>query len=722
MAVCSSSDTAPRPKEPSCGTVRHGEFTDDIMATNDSLLLDGVIDDLLEQNASSDRGKFFELFALNQILKDWDLSSDEINSGWIDGRQDGGIDAFYVLVNGHCIRDISDFSWPRSSVDIVVHIVTCKHADTFTQATLDALVASLTELLDLSIDDRELQGAYSPALLTCRARLVVAYRRLAPRLSTFKVVVSYASRGTTSGGIGEEVEARSKQIVSLVHDCFNDADVRFDFVGATELVEQYRKRPNFSLDLPYIASLSSTGSNYIVLVKLSDYFEFCSDETGKLRRYLFESNVRDFMGLNRVNEDISQTLADANSPDFWWLNNGVTILATNAWSTSSTLHMENVQIVNGLQTTESIYRHYSAVASEGASEGGGEGMGAQRSVMVKVITSSDEVARDRIIRATNNQTSVEQISLHATEKIHRDIEEALYRAGLHYERRKNYYLNQGVSPSTIVTPMYLAAGVIALGRRRQPWTAVGLKQRHLNDPAFYADIFSERVNLQLWAPIAFVLRATDQVLEEVRPRDASEGLLKKNRYTLALLAVARKFGTFNYSEANLASLLDDETFADVVREVLTFVPQAGRGTGKRKDEVIAACEQLVGHFGVEGIKRIRRAQYVADRERVRQRQSRSKAQVSELVVSKVLQALPAQPWKPGLHKRIAAEVGCTVDEYFAAVEKLIISGNFLRQVDGVLYSENGQIHSYDKERVSIDEFGSFVLLDRPTRIDPVTRA
>lgn len=67
------------------------------MATNDSLLLDGVVDDLLDKDESSDRGKVFELFALEQILKDWDLSLDELRSGWTDGRQDGGIDGFYVL-------------------------------------------------------------------------------------------------------------------------------------------------------------------------------------------------------------------------------------------------------------------------------------------------------------------------------------------------------------------------------------------------------------------------------------------------------------------------------------------------------------------------------------------------------------------------------------------------------------------------------------------------
>jgi hypothetical protein len=682
------------------------------MATNDTLLLDGVIDDLLEQRPGGDRGQTFELFALNQLLKEWDLSIEELNSGWIDGRQDGGIDGFYVLVNGHCIRDIAEFTWPKVSAEIVVHLVTCKHADAFIQAPLDALIASLTELLDLSIEDRNLKGAYSKALLTCRARLLVAYRKLAPRLSTFKVFVSYASRGSTSAGIGTEVKSRSDQIVSLIHDRFNDATVQFNFAGATELIELHRKRPKFSLDLPFVASLSSMGSNYIVLVDLKDYYRFCSDENGKLRRYLFESNVRDFMGLNRVNEDIAHTLADSGAPDFWWLNNGVTILATSAWSTGTKLHMENVQIVNGLQTTESIYRHFSALDLAAMKDNlSREKATNQRSVMVKVVSSSDEEARDRIIRATNNQTSVEQISLHATEKIQRDIEEALHRAGLHYERRKNHYANQGVPRDSIVTPMYLASGLLALGSKRQPWSAVALKQRHLSDPGIYEDIFGNRIDLKILAPIAFVLRAADYVLEEVRPRGASEGFLKKNRYTLALLAVARKFGTFNYPNSDLASLTNNEDLIDYVRTTFLLVPQANESTGRKKAAVITACQELVTKCGTEGINRIQGGKQDIQRlDKARWIGHARKDVLSETTLAAIKNALPPQPWKPGLHLQIVAQVKCTSKEYFAAVEKLIEGGHFLRQRNGVLYSADGSIHSYDAERVKVGQSGALELI------------
>ena len=110
------------------------------------------------------------------------------------------------------------------------------------------------------------------------------------------------------------------------------------------------------------------------------------------------------MGLNRVNEEIKITLENADSPDFWWLNNGITILATSAQVIGKTIHIEDIQIVNGLQTTESIYKHFAA--------GGADVK--ERAVLVKVIVSKESDIRDSIIRATNNQTNVELSALHAT--------------------------------------------------------------------------------------------------------------------------------------------------------------------------------------------------------------------------------------------------------------------------------------------------------------------
>ena len=412
------------------------------MAKNDRFLLDGIVDDRVAARSPSDkRDEAFEYLAFEQVMKDFDLSNDELLSGWIDGRQDGGIDGFFILVNGHLLQDPEAFIWPRTGSDLRVFLISCKHHETFKQATLDAIVATLTELLDFGIEDASLQGAYSEALLRKRNNLRYAYRKLSPRLSSFSIDISYASRGDTLD-IGTEVRSRADQLRALVKDYFGSCKSHFTFVGSTELVGLHRKIPNFTLELPFVEALAK-GERYVVLVRLSDYFKFVSDEDGKLRRYLFESNVRDFMGLNRVNEDIRSTLENKESPDFWWLNNGVTILATSASITGKSIQASEIQIVNGLQTTESIYRYLSSSGS--ATD--------DRCVLVKVIVTRDEAVRDAIIRATNNQTDVELASLHATDKIQRDIEDALSRSGLSYERRKNYYVNLGHTPAEIVTPL-----------------------------------------------------------------------------------------------------------------------------------------------------------------------------------------------------------------------------------------------------------------------------
>ena len=332
------------------------------MAKNDRILLDGIIDDRIDIKLPSNRrDEAFEYLAFEQILKDYDLSGDEIKSGSVDGRDDGGIDGFFIFVNGHLLTDTEKFTWPRTGSQLEVFVITCKHHDTFKQSPLDNLVASLSELLDLGIPTNDLKGSYSELILKFRANLKLAYRKLSPRMSVFSLNFAYASRGDTSE-IGESVSSRAKQIETIAKESFGSCSASFRFYGCSELVELHRRMPLFSLELPFLEVLAR-GERYVLLAKLKDYYDFISDK-GKLRRYLFDSNVRDFMGLNRVNEDIRATLEDEESPDFWWLNNGITILATSASVIGKSIQLQDIQIVNGLQTTESIFRYFDSQGND----------------------------------------------------------------------------------------------------------------------------------------------------------------------------------------------------------------------------------------------------------------------------------------------------------------------------------------------------------------------
>jgi hypothetical protein len=322
------------------------------MARNDAVLIDGILDDRVAQRLPSDRrDEAFEYFAFEQILRDADLSKEEIESGWLDGKDDGGIDGFFILINGRLLADTAGFAWPRTGCELDVWIITCKHHDTFKQAPLDNLVATAGELLDLAISDTELKGAYSKRILRARDLLSHAYRKLSPRLARFHLHFVYASRGDASA-VGASVVSRSSQAVQTTKDLFGDSMVTFDFIGASELISLHRKVRPFSLELPFLEALTK-GERYVLLCRLSDYNSFVVDDSRKLRRYLFDSNVRAFMGLNSVNEDVRATLNDTSSPDFWWLNNGITILANSANVVGKAIHMEGVQIVNGLSWLKS---------------------------------------------------------------------------------------------------------------------------------------------------------------------------------------------------------------------------------------------------------------------------------------------------------------------------------------------------------------------------------
>ena len=655
------------------------------MAKNNSILLDGILDDRVAERVPSDRrDEAFEYFAFQQLLRDADLSHDEIIAGSVDGRDDGGIDGFFILVNGHPLVEVDSFVWPRSGCELDVWIISCKHHDTFRQAPLDNLVASVSELFDLSVDNDDLKGAYSEQLLTKRTHLRLAYRKLSPRLQQFRVTFVYASRGDTAS-VGDSINSRAEQVIATTNDLFGNCEATFMFSGARELLDAYRRVRTFSIELPFLEALTR-GERYILLCTLCDFYNFVVDETTKLRRYLFDSNVRAFMGLNRVNEDIRDTLSTPNSPDFWWLNNGVTILANTASVIGKSIQLEGVQIVNGLQTTESIYRHFN--------QGGDDPDG--RAVLVKIIVSTDPSIRDDIIRSTNNQTAVEIQSLHATDKVQRDIEDILLQQGIFYERRKNFYVNQGQPASEIITPLYLAAGFVNLVLK-SPASAAKLRSRFMRSNESYSRVFSSQTPLLVWPSVVRILKRTDAVLEKLRPlgKPANLRFLKTWRQLTSFVATARVLGSFAFSQSQLAAV-DHSAFTDELFQSSWAIIAAHAGenlktkNASKKVLVIDVCRDIASTYSVSAVQAVESSTVIT---------GVHKKPLTPAFITKVNEALPEQPWPPGVHWEVARVLNCRSAEVYDATQQLIAEGTRNFQKDGIVYADDGTIVAIDEERV-----------------------
>jgi hypothetical protein len=662
------------------------------LAKNDVVLLDGIIDARLAETCSTDRGEAFEHFALEQLLKDYDLSTDELEVGWVDGENDGGIDGAFIFINGHLLEDADDFVWPRSNAAVDVWLITAKHHEKFQQAPLDSILATIQELFDLSVENEHLRGTYSSDILTFRAQLVQTYRRLSIGRPIVNFHVHYVSRGDASK-VGSSVQARASQIESTIAGLFSSCGASFQFTGASELVEAFRKVKRFALDLPFVEHLATGKDSYVLLVRLRDYAKFVTDENSQLRRYLFDSNVRDFLGPNPVNEEIARSLADSSAPDFWWLNNGVTILATNATVPGETIQLQDIQIVNGLQTTETVFRHFRS----------GSSASSERSLLVKIIVSSDAQVRDRIIRATNNQSPVEIAALHATDRIQRDIEEILESHDWYYERRKNYYRNIGKPQGRFVTPLYLASAVVALVFKH-PGKATRLKARFMQNQAGYDAVFSSNLPIEIWPVLVDIFKRVDLWLSHSGRGRVRERFIKTWRPLVALVAVAKALGTFAYPRERLLELADappsDSDFAEVW-EIIQEVP-TGRPGKLRYRQNIQCCERAAARFGLTGVREVG---------------SRALPSISPLdmdvmlsaeFVERVNAALPDQPWKPGVHLVVSEKLDARSKNVSRAIQKLIVEGKRFQQKNGVVYSSDGTPLKIDPDRVpfSVEELNA----------------
>jgi len=158
------------------------------------------------------------------------------------------------------------------------------------------------------------------------------------------------------------------------------------------------------LDLPFLECQTIEKDSrvlYLLWVRLEDYCKFVADKSGHLRRCLFDSDDWDFLWANHVNEEIARALSDKE--DLWTLNDGVTIIATNATVLEKTMQLQDIQIIKGLLITKIIYRHFQ----------GGSATSKDGGLLVTIIVTSDTQVRDQIIRSMSHQNRLTSAELQA---------------------------------------------------------------------------------------------------------------------------------------------------------------------------------------------------------------------------------------------------------------------------------------------------------------------
>ena len=561
----------------------------DKQLTNSQILIkECVAQSFRDSDEYDDEASFFEYFSSSQILKDYDLSDDEIENGIVGSSGDGGCDSIYIFLNKNLVLpDQIDSITPSKESKVEMVIIQSKRETSFKESAIQNWKDVSNNLLSLSNSLSDFTTRYNDDVRESFGFFRDLYTKLLRsrvKLEFKYIYVSYAEE------LHPNVKQQAEELKGLVCKLFPNAKVNIEFVGAAELYDKYNTPAETIVNLPLAEVPIALGKNknYVGLVSLKDYYRFIVSEDNILRRKFFEANVRDYQGRNNVNSRIRETLETGQSEDFWWLNNGITILTSEAMLVNNReLQLTNPEIVNGLQTSNEIYLYFKNNLSLLDSE--------IRNVLVRIIVPDSEESRDNIIFATNNQTNIPKASLRVTDPIHLQIELYLKGRGLFYDRRKNYYKNQGKKPSEIIGVSFLGQCLITLFLKK-PDYARARPSTILTDDDSYNKLYIENQDLDVFYRCAVLGKKVQKNLKRTIQYTSAE----KSDILFYLLygVVANSIKKNNITIADIKHLDIDSITDDVISEVKDkiyniYKENGGNGRVAKSSEFVNKVDEVL---------------------------------------------------------------------------------------------------------------------------------
>ncbi len=530
------------------------------MSENDIILLNTILDE--QKTDTISQSDFFEIFAFEQLLKNFDLSNDEIKSGKTGGGDDGGIDGFFIFLNDNLIleKEINKDEIKKNPA-IDLFIIQATESKSFNEEVFNKLSDTISSIFDLTKDMEKLKNFYNVSVIEKSSIFRDIYTGLASKYPKINVYFFYAAKADTNS-IHLKVKNKAKKLKDKTKKLLGGSNVEVKFVGARELLEFFRTEKTYTLQLEFTENFSKGENDYAVLCDLVNYYKFVTDDSKNLRKYIFESNVRDYQGEVEVNKDIKKTLESGRKTDFWWLNNGITLIAKKASVTGKTITLDDVQIVNGLQTTRCIYDYLHTKRDLSKEKN-------KNSLLVKVIITEDVAVRDNIIKATNFQTRIPDASLRATDVMQRDLEDFFKNHGWYYDRRKNYYKNLGKSADKIISIPYLAQSITAI-LLKEPDIARGRPASIIKKDDDYKKVFNPSMDLRVYLNIAKAMKKVENYL---RDRDAKFTVPEKTnfRFHIAMITIMHVYKKKDYQVKDLIDLDIKKVNKKLTNDTIKFV-------------------------------------------------------------------------------------------------------------------------------------------------------
>lgn len=372
------------------------------------------VEKILTEESVENKGMAFIRLCLRTLLK---LNDDEIEESITDGPMDGEVDAIYIS-------------------NRIIHLMTFKYTDNFElskrnypENELDQFILTVDSIISGSLDKKTINDAV---------------------WEKYKEILNLSSTGKTEFVIyvisnkNYPVDHAKRKLENMVEK-FRIID-KPQYLNQEDIVDMIleNKYGKVNGQIRFIERQhfeKSTGNIRTIIgaVAATDLISLILDQNDGsiIDEKVFNENVRVYKPDHRVNKAIIDSALNDDNYQFFYLNNGITILCDQAGYTPGTrsplVSLKNFQIINGGQTSHSLFEAYKKAPKKLET--------IELLVRVCQINSEDPISQ-KISKTSNNQIPIGSRDLHSNDPIQNKLQEEFETLGYYYERKPNQYPEQ----------------------------------------------------------------------------------------------------------------------------------------------------------------------------------------------------------------------------------------------------------------------------------------
>ncbi len=423
------------------------------------VIIEGLINDFLkkfdmtdfsfDRDANKDFAKKLE-YLINYIALS--LNTDDIIS-WevldnLNVENTESVDGLAVIINGKVVDTVDvleEFAESYDKFDIKIISTQVKSSEKIENSEINHFLVGLGKILEL---DKELTNE-NQKVKNFREIISSIFKFYMGKIKNIQIKAIYATLSNINDNDKEKLENDTKGYFSNIFQNMGSFDLE---IWRLPDIKRFYDKTNKNIevtiyvdDLLPFPQMDDIEDAYLGFISFKEFLKIIEDEQGNFRgSILFYDNPRDFLGFNDVNSEIKMTLESEKHRNFPVLNNGLTIVSEDLNYKRRSLYLKNFQIVNGCQTTHILYEFKEDERIKNVY------------IPIKFISTKNDLIKNDIIKATNNQTRIDKEELSALsdfQKILEDFYEAMnkkVKEKLYYERRKNQYLYQDVQKNRII--------------------------------------------------------------------------------------------------------------------------------------------------------------------------------------------------------------------------------------------------------------------------------